>query len=133
VTGFITFELFAATSAMDTDFTVRLADVEPSGYARYLTDGIVRASKRNSTAQLEAVVPGKVYKYTIDLWATSNMFKAGHRIRLYVSSSNFPRFNRNLNTGKAMLGATRSIKAQQSIFHGGEYASALILPVIPKK
>jgi putative CocE/NonD family hydrolase len=90
VTGFIRLELYAATSAVDTDFTALLADVAESGYARFLTDGVVRARYRDGTERGEEVVPGKIYKYTIDLWATSNVFKQGHRLRLYVSSSNFP-------------------------------------------
>ena len=115
VTGFISLELYAATSAVDADFTALLVDVEPSGYARFLTDGIVRARHEGSP-----VVPGKVAKYTVDLWATANVFKAGHRIRLFVSSSNFPRFNLNLNP------------AQQTIYHDREYSSGLLLPLIPK-
>jgi putative CocE/NonD family hydrolase len=131
-TGWVKVRLFASSSAVDTDFTALLADVEPSGYARFLTDGIVRARYRNSTRKAEAIEPGKVYEYTIDLWATSNVFKAGHRIRLYVSSSNFPRFNRNLNTGEPILGATRMVKAEQRIYHDAEHPSALVLPVIPR-
>jgi hypothetical protein len=132
VTGFITVELYAASSAADTDFTAILADVEPDGYARFLTDGIVRARYRNSTEKAEPIEPGKIYKYTIDLWATANLFKAGHRIRLYVSSSNFPRFNRNLNTGEPNLGATRMQTATQTIYHDAAHPSALVLPVIPR-
>ena len=109
-----------------------LVDVDPSGYSRYLTDGIVRARYRNSTSHPQLPVAGKVHRYEIDLWATGNVFKAGHRIRLYLSSSNFPRFNRNLNTGEPLLGATRAAKATQSIYHDSEYPSALILPVIPR-
>jgi putative CocE/NonD family hydrolase len=93
-TGWVKATLYASSSAVDTDFTALLADVDPSGYARFLTDGIVRARYRNSTARAEPIEPGKIYEYSIDLWATSNLFKAGHRIRLYVSSSNFPRFSR---------------------------------------
>jgi hypothetical protein len=132
VTGFITAEIYAASSAPDTDFTALLVDIEPEGYARFLTDGIVRARYRNSTEKADPIAPGKIYKYTIDLWATSNVFKAGHRIRLNVSSSNFPRFNRNLNTGEPILGATRMEKARQTIYHDAEHPSALILPVIPR-
>jgi hypothetical protein len=106
--------------------------VEPSGYARFLTDGIVRARYRNSTTQAEPIEPGKIYEYSIDLWATSNLFKAGHRIRLYVSSSNFPRFNRNLNTGEPIAGSTRLVKASQRIYHDAQHPSALVLPVIPR-
>jgi putative CocE/NonD family hydrolase len=133
VTGFITLELYAATSAVDTDFTALLADVDPSGYARFLTDGIVRARFRESTIKATPIVPGKVYRYTIDLWATGNVFKEGHRIRLYVSSSNFPRFNRNLNTGESPASGIRAVIAHQTVYHDKQYSSALILPVIPSK
>jgi putative CocE/NonD family hydrolase len=132
VTGFVSVDLYASSSAKDTDFTALLADVDPNGYARFLTDGIVRARYRNGTDRPEEIVPGQVYKYTIDLWATSNVFKSGHRIRLYVSSSNFPRFNRNPNTAEPMLGASRMATARQTIYHGGKYSSALVLPVIPR-
>ena len=133
VTGFITLELYASSSAVDTDFTALLADVDASGYARLLTDGIVRARYRESTTRAQSLEPGKIYKYIIDLWATSNVFKAGHQVRLYVSSSNFPRFNRNLNTGEKMLGSSRFLTAHQSIYHDDKNPSALILPVIPGK
>ena len=132
VTGFISLDVYASTSAVDTDFTALLVDVDESGYARFLTDGVVRARYREGTERSEEVVPGKIYKYTIDLWATSNVFKKGHRLRLYISSSNFPRFNRNPNTGETMLGASRMVNARQKIYHGGKYGSALILPVIPR-
>lgn len=132
VTGEIALDLWAATTAADTDFTALLADVEPSGYARFLTDGIVRARYRHSTERAEPVVPGQVYRYRIDLWATSNLFRAGHRIRLYISSSNFPRFHRNPNTGEKTLGATGMVKARQTVFHDAERTSALLLPVVPR-
>ena len=132
VTGFVGLELHAASSAVDTDFTAILADVEPGGYARFLTDGILRARYRNSTSAPEPIVPGQIYKYSIDLWATSNLFRAGHRMRLYVSSSNFPRFDRNRNTGEAVLGATRSIKARQTVFLDRDHPSALVLPIVPR-
>jgi putative CocE/NonD family hydrolase len=109
-----------------------IVDVDPSGYARYLGDGIIRARYRNSTAKAEPIEPGKVYKYKIELWATSNVFKAGHRIRVYIASSNFPRFNRNLNTGERTLGGIRMEKARQTIYHDAERPSTIILPIIPK-
>ena len=133
VTGFIKLELYAATSAVDTDFTALLVDVDESGYARFLTDGIVRARYRESTKEASLITPGQIYQYTIDLWATANVFKAGHRIRLYISSSNFPRFNRNLNTGEDIIGSSRSVAARQTIYHDRDHASALILPVIPRR
>jgi putative CocE/NonD family hydrolase len=132
VTGNVTVELYASTSAADTDFTAMLVDVDPSGYARFLTDGIVRARYRSSTEEAEPVVPGRVYLYEIDLWATSNLFEAGHQIRLDVSSSNFPRFSRNLNTGGPSFGARGMVKAEQRIYHDPDHPSALVLPVIPR-
>jgi uncharacterized protein len=131
VTGFIRVELWASSSAVDTDFTAILADVAPDGYARFITDGIVRARYRNSTQKAELIRPGEIYKLNMDLWATSNVFKAGHRVRLYVSSSNFPRFNRNLNTGEPTARATRAVVARQTVYHDAAHPSALVLPVIP--
>jgi uncharacterized protein len=133
VTGFITLDLYAATSAVDTDFTALLVDVDEKGYARFLTDGIVRARYRESTKRASLVTPGKIYLYTIDLWATANVFKAGHRIRLYISSSNFPRFNRNLNTGEDIISSSGSVRAHQTIYHDRDHPSALILPLIPHR
>ncbi len=132
VTGQIKLELYASTSAVDTDFTAMLVDVDPGGYQRLLTDGIVRARYRNSTERAEPVAPGEVYQYEIDLWTTSNYFQPGHRILVQVSSSNFPRFSRNLNTGEPIAGATRMVKANQTVYHDAERASALVLPVIPR-
>ena len=131
VTGYVSVELYASTSAVDTDFTALLVDVDESGYARFLTDGIVRARYRESTKEASPITPGKIYKYTIDLWATANVFKAGHRIRVYISSSNFPRFNRNMNTGEDIINSSNSVRAKQTIYHDREHSSVLILPVIP--
>ena len=131
VTGFVSVELYAATSAADTDFTALLADVDPTGYSRFLTDGIVRARYRNS--KVEAITPGTVYKYKIDLWATGNVFKKGHRVRLYISSSNFPRFSRNLNGGATEEIASQPVVARQTIYHDDQNRSALILPVVPRE
>lgn len=133
VTGFIRLELYAASSAIDTDFTAVLADVAPDGYSRFLTDGIIRGRYRNSTEKAEMMKPGEIYKFVLDLWATSNVFLAGHKIRLYVSSSNFPRFNRNLNTGESNMRATRMVTAHQTIYHDAAHPSALVLPVIPTR
>lgn len=133
VTGYVSVELYAASSAVDTDFTALLVDVDQNGYARFLTDGIVRARFRDSTTEAKPIEPGKVYKYRIDLWATANVFKAGHRVRVYISSSNFPRFNRNLNTGEDILNAVRMVTVHQTIFHDAGHSSAIILPVIPGK
>jgi hypothetical protein len=131
VTGWLALELFASTSAVDTDFTAVLADVDDTGYARFLTDGIVRGRYRESTAAPALLEPGRAYRFPIDLWATSNLFKAGHRIRLYVSSSSYPRFDRNRNTGEPIAMATRLVKARQTIYMDKDRPSALVLPVVP--
>jgi uncharacterized protein len=130
ITGFVHLELYASSSAVDTDFTAVLADVAPDGYSRFLTDGIIRARYRNSTEKAEMIQPGQIYKFDIDLWATSNVFLAGHKIRLYVSSSNFPRFNRNLNTGELITRATKTMKARQAIYHDANYPSVIVIPEI---
>jgi len=132
VTGEVSLELYASSSAVDTDFTALLADADPSGYARFLTDGIVRARYRRSTRSPLPLVPGTVERYTIDLWATSNLFRAGHRIRLYVSSSNFPRFDRNPNTGEPVAVASGGVRAEQAVHHDAERPSALVLPIVPR-
>src|SRR5581483_2824699 len=99
VTGPVTLTLFVSSSARDTDFTGKLVDVAPDGTAVILTDGILRARYRDSLEHPTLLEPGAVYEIRIDMWATANLFAAGHRIRLEVSSSNFPRFDRNTNTG----------------------------------
>jgi putative CocE/NonD family hydrolase len=132
VTGPITLTLWAATSAVDTDFTGKLVDIYPDGYTRNLTDGIIRARYRQGTDEARPITPGEPTEYTIDMWATSNLFKAGHRIGLEVSSSNFPRFDRNLNTGH-VLGADAEMKpAIQTIFHDAEHPSKVVLPIVPR-
>ena len=92
--------LYASSSARDTDFTAKLVEVDPTGYAQNLAEGIVRARYRTPRAPASLIEPGQVYEYQIDLSATSNLFRRGYRIRLEVSSSNFPRFDRNTNTGE---------------------------------
>jgi uncharacterized protein len=132
VTGPIVVRVWAASSAIDTDFTAKLVDVEPSGYARNLTDGIIRARYRQTTAKPTLIEPEKVYEYTIDLWATSNLFKAGHRIRVEVSSSNFPRFDRNPNTGRPFGQDAESRPAAQTIWHDADHPSHIVLPIVPR-
>jgi hypothetical protein len=132
VTGPVTLDLYAASSAVDTDFTAKLVDVWPNGFAQNLTEGILRASYRESTTEAKPIVPGKAYEYKIDLWSTSNVFLKGHRIRLDISSSNFPRFDRNLNTGKSASTSAVFVKATNTILHDPAHPSALILPVVPR-
>jgi hypothetical protein len=132
ITGPVTVTLWAETSAPDTDFTAKLCDVSPDGFARNLTDGIVRARYRNGTTRAEPIEPGRAHEYRIDLWATSNVFQAGHRVRLEVSSSNFPRFDRNPNTGHP-LGADAELRpAIQTVHHDAAHPSHVTLSVVPR-
>jgi uncharacterized protein len=131
VTGPVSLDLYVSTSAVDTDFTGMLVDVWPNGFAQNLTSGILRMRYRNSQEKPELANPGETYDITMDLWATSNVFLAGHKLRLEVSSSNFPRFDRNLNTGEEQARATRMVKATNVIYHDKAHPSALVVPVVP--
>jgi hypothetical protein len=133
VTGPLSVELYVSSSAIDTDFTAKLVDVWPNGYAQNLTDGILRMRYRNTQEKAESIKPGTVYAVTIDLAATSNVFLPGHKLRLEVSSSNFPRFDRNLNTGEEQARGTRMVKATNTVWHDQAHPSALILPVVPQQ
>jgi len=133
VTGPVAMKLYATSTAPDTDWTAKLVDIGPDGVARNVQDGIVRARYRDADTRTATLLePGRVYEYTIDMWATSNTFLAGHRIRLEVSSSNFPRFDRNLNTGEDPATATRMQVATQTVQHSTQYPSHVVLPVIPR-
>ncbi|MBF6559307.1 MAG: CocE/NonD family hydrolase [Candidatus Binataceae bacterium] len=133
VTGPVKLTLYASSSAPDTDFTAKLVDVGPCGFARNLTDGIIRARVRESQSDPTLITPGKVYEFNIDMWSTANLFKAGHRIRLEVSSSNFPRFDRNPNTGHDLFADAETRPALQTVMHERSFASHLTLPVIPAR
>ena len=116
---------------MDTDFTAKLVDVHPDGYAVNLCDGIIRGRYRESTSTQKLLEPGAVYEFTIDLWPTSNVFLRGHRIRLDIASANFPRFDRNPNTGNAFGQDAEMQIAQQTIYHDAGRPSHVLLPLIP--
>jgi putative CocE/NonD family hydrolase len=134
VTGPIELCLFVASSARDTDFTGKLVDVYPDGRAIILTEGILRARYRNSFTEPELLEPGTVYELRLNLWATANVFLPGHRIRLEVSSSNFPRFDRNSNTGGEIASETADQyqPAINRIFHDAAHPSRLFLPIIER-
>ncbi len=132
ITGPVTVTLWASSSAIDTDFTAKLVDVHPDGYAQNLLNGIIRARYRDSATTPQMMEAGKPYQFTLDLWATSNVFLPGHRIRLEISSSHFPEFDRNLNTGEAFGEGTQGVTAQQTVFHQEDRASYVLLPVIPR-
>jgi putative CocE/NonD family hydrolase len=133
VTGPVKLILYAKSSAVDTDFTGKLVDVGPDGFAQNLTEGIVRARYRESTSEAKLLKPGEIDRYEIDLWSTSSVFLKGHSIRLEVSSSNFPRFDRNLNTGKSAGQSAVMLRATNSVYHDKEHASELLLPVVPQE
>jgi putative CocE/NonD family hydrolase len=130
VTGPLEVVLYASTGAIDADFTVKLVDVAASGYARNLVDSILRGRYREGTDATRLLEVGRVYEFRIDLTATSNVFKAGHRIRLEIASSNFPRFDRNPQTGDPAALATALAPAIQSIHHDRAYPSRIVLPVV---
>jgi putative CocE/NonD family hydrolase len=134
VTGHVSLTLYASSSAPDTDFTGKLVDVFPDGRAIYLTDGIIRARYRKSLAEPEPLTPGQTYQLSLDLSVTSNVFLPGHRIRLEVSSSNFPRFDRNTNTGGVIANesADQAAIAVNRVLHGPDRPSQLILPVVSR-
>ena len=112
-------------------YTAKLVDVWPNGFAQNLTEGILRMRYRDSQEKPEMAKPGAVYHISVDLWATSNVFLAGDKLRLEISSSNFPRFDRNLNTGEEQAHASRMVKATNTVLHDREHPSALILPIVP--
>lgn len=131
VTGPVRLVLWTSTSVRDTDFTAKLVDVFPNGEARNLADGILRLRYRESLEKPVLANPGQIYRITVNVGVTSNLFRKGHRIRLEVSSSNFPRFDRNPNTGGPLADEVRLAKATQTIYHDSEHPSYLLLPVIP--
>jgi putative CocE/NonD family hydrolase len=132
VTGPLSVTLWIASSARDTDFAAKLVEVHADGTARAINDGILRARYRNSKTKPELLTPGQATEITIDLGATSNLFRAGHRIRLDVTSSNFPRFDRNPNTGGPFGEDGELRRADQQVFHDAARPSRLVLPVVPR-
>ena len=139
VTGPVIVKLWASSSAVDTDFTAKLIDVcppnkdYPNGYAMDLTDSIVRARYRYGFEQIELMTPGEIYGFTIELPPTSNLFKAGHRIRLDISSSNYPTYDRNPNNGEPYMSDSKSVVAHNFIYHDVLHRSHVVLPIIPTR
>ena len=139
VIGPITARLFVSSSAVDTDFTVKLVDVYPpsadfpSGFDMNITDAVVRMSYRNGRPTRDLIAPGEVYEVTIPVFPTANVFKQGHRIRVDVSSSNFPRWDVNPNTGEPLGRSRRKITADNTVFHNAARPSQIILPVVPSE
>jgi uncharacterized protein len=142
VTGPLTVRLWASSSALDTDFTAKLIDVHPAnpdypgdavaspGFAQNISDSILRARYRTSRERAELLEPGQVYPFEIVLYPTSNVFARGHCLRVDISSSNFPRFDINPNTGGPLGRERRVVVAQNTIYHDPEHPSHIVLPVI---
>jgi len=131
VTGPLKVVLYASSSAPDTDFTAKLVNVQPDSYTQNIADSILRARYHESLSTPKLLAKDEVYELTIDLWATSHVFLPGHRLRVEISSSNFPRFDRNLNTGGDQATGTTFHVAEQTVFHNQRFRSHILLPVIP--
>src|SRR4029079_13060540 len=137
VTGPIEAKLWVSSTAVDTDFTAKLLDVYPAnadwphGFDMNIAEGIVRARYRDTLKEEHLMEPGKVYPITVKLYPTSNVFKKGHRIRVDISSSSFPRFDLNPNTGEPLNDNHRSQTAVNTIWHDAEHPSQIVLPVVP--
>ncbi len=132
IAGPVEVTLYASSSAPDTDFTAKLVDVEPDGYCMNLAEGILRVRYRNSIEREEFIEPGEIYQLSLDLWATAHTFQPGHRIRLEIASSNFPRFDRNMNRTEvpAETALSDAQVAHQEVLHDSEHPSHISLPVV---
>jgi len=122
--------LLAASDATDTDWMIKLIDVYPNGNSMPISEGILRAKFRTGLDKIELLNPNQIYEYDIELTGTANVFQPGHRIRVDITSSNFPQFDRNPNTGEPLGSTSKTRIASQSIYHGGVYLSHIVLPVV---
>jgi len=130
IVGPVKVKLWASSSAVDTDFIARLIDVYPDGRSINIAEGVLRTRYRDGLERPQMMKPGEVYEMEIDLIGTANLFQKGHRVRLHITSSHFPQFNRNLNTGKPFGTSAEMLEAEQTVYHGGAKISHVILPVI---
>jgi putative CocE/NonD family hydrolase len=139
VTGRLVVKLWAASTASDTDFTAKLIDVYPpnsdypSGVDLNVADSIVRARYRGGAGKAELLKPGQPYEFTIEMYPTALVFKRGHRVRLDISSSNFPRFDVNPNTGEPLNDSRRWVIAENAVYHDPQHPSNIVLPIIPAR
>jgi putative CocE/NonD family hydrolase len=131
VCGPLEVKLYAASSARDTDWTVKLLDVHPDGFAQRLNDGIVRARYRESQEKPTLLEPGKAYEYNISAWSTCVQLQKGHQLRLEVSSSAFPKHARNMNTGGDDANQAHGVMAEQTIYHDAAHPSYVLVPIVP--
>ena len=136
MTGRLVVKLWAASDGLDTDFTAKLVDVYqpnadfPTGINLNIADSIVRGRYRKGPGRAELLKPGQPYEFTIEMYPTSLVFKQGHRVRLDISSSNFPRFDINPNTGEALNDNRRWRVASNTVYRDSQHPSRIILPVI---
>ena len=128
--GRVSARLWVSSSAPDTDFVVRLVDAHPNGYLENVADGILRARYRSSLDTPTWLEPGQVYPIAVDLWSTAHTFRAGHRLAVQVTSSNFPRWDRNWNTKQPPGEAVIGVAAQNTVWHDAEHPSHLLLGVV---
>jgi putative CocE/NonD family hydrolase len=131
IAGPVKMKLHAATDGLDTDWMIKLVDVHPNGFAMPVSEGILRAKFREGLDKIKLLTPDKVYEYEIEMTGTANVFQPGHRIRVDITSSNFPQFDRNPNTGEPLGTSTKTRIAKQSIHFGGTEISHILLPVVP--
>lgn len=131
IAGPLSIKLFASTDGLDTDWMVKLVDVYPDGTSMPVAEGMLRAKYREGLDEINLLTPDQVYEFDIEMTGTANVFQPGHRIRVDITSSNFPQFNRNLNTGESLGSSTETRVAQQKIYHGGFHLSHITLPVVP--
>ncbi|MDH3651962.1 MAG: CocE/NonD family hydrolase, partial [Saprospiraceae bacterium] len=131
VAGPVALTLFASTDGQDTDWMIKLVDVYPDGFSMPISEGILRARFRKGLDEMELLIPDQVYDFTINLTPTANVFLPGHKIRVDITSSNFPQFDRNPNTGLDLGMSAKTRIAKQTVFHGGTRPSHITLPVVP--
>ena len=124
-------KLHAATDGTDTDWMIKLADVYPNDYAMPVSEGILRARFRSGPDKMKLLTPNQSYEYEIEMTGTANVFLPGHRIRVDITSSNFPQFDRNPNTGEPFGSSSKTRIAKQTIYHGAAGMSYILLPVVP--
>jgi putative CocE/NonD family hydrolase len=129
IVGPVSAVLFGRSSAPDTDWVVRLCDVWPGGRSMSVCDGILRGRYRNSAERAALMTPNQIYRFEVDLWATAQTFLPGHRIRVQVTSSDFPRYDRNLNTGGPFGEEARGQVAVNTVFHDAMRPSHVVMPV----
>jgi putative CocE/NonD family hydrolase len=130
IAGPVKMKVFASTDGRDTDWMIKLVDVSPDGFAMNIAEGILRARFRNGLDKVQLLEPGEVYEFEIDMAGTANVFQKGHRIRIDITSSNFPQFDRNPNTGEPLGASGRTRVAKQTVHYGGARPSHVLLPVV---